>query len=131
MGKHNLLRLYARVSGVGLVLLGISGALLNLPNTPLVVDIFRLLAGFALFYAALSRCRAWHCRAIVAGSGLLFLMVGMIGPAEALLDTAPIASYEGTAEAWLRVTFGLLSISVASLVDEDESSPPSPSERDS
>ncbi len=131
MGKHNLLRRYARVAGVGSVLLGVSGVLLNLPDAPLVVDIFRLLAGFALFYAALSRCHVWHCRAILGGSGLLFLMVGMVGPAEALLDAAPIASYEGTEEAWFRVLFGLLCLSVAAWADEDESSPPSSSERDS
>jgi hypothetical protein len=126
MGKHKLLlRRYARVAGVGLVLLGLSGALMNLPASPLVVDSFHLLTGFALVYAGLSRCRLWYCRAIVAGSGLLFLMIGMIGPAEALLRSAPIASFEGTEEAFFWVVFGLLSLLVAVFVGEDESSLPS------
>lgn len=128
MDKHKLLRRYARAAGVGLVLLGMSGLVLNLPDSALVVDGVRLLTGFALLYAGLGRCRAWRCRAIVGGSGLLFLTIGMIVPAQALLSSAPITSYEGTEEALFWVVLGLLGLSVAALVGEDETPSPTSEE---
>ena len=62
MSSRHLLWRYAQVAGGGLVLLGISEVMLNLPDDSLVVDSFRLLKGFVLVYAGLSsRFRVQCC----------------------------------------------------------------------
>jgi hypothetical protein len=66
--------------------------------------------------------RRRHCRLAVGAVGALFLLVGILGPALALLRELSIVHYPAAGEALLAVAFGLLSVLAATLIPEDAES---------
>lgn len=80
-----MIRLYAQVVGVVLLLVGVLGlilgdrVLLGILNIDIVEDIVHLLTGGLLAYVGFGRPDAALARNLVGGLGVVYLLVGVLG----------------------------------------------------
>lgn len=80
-----MLRTYAQVVGVVLLVLGLGGLLLGdrqlagALNIDLVEDIVHIVTGGLLAYAGFGRVGAGQARSVVIGVGALYLLLGLLG----------------------------------------------------
>jgi uncharacterized protein DUF4383 len=80
-----MLRLYAQVVGVVLILIGVLGLILGdrlvlgILNVDIVEDIVHLLTGGLLAYVGFGRPDAALARNLVGGLGVVYLLVGVLG----------------------------------------------------
>lgn len=80
-----MIRLYAQVLGVVLLLIGVlglilgDGLLLSILNIDVVEDIVHLLTGGLLAYVGFGRPDAALARNLVGGLGVVYLLVGVLG----------------------------------------------------
>ncbi len=80
-----MIRLYAQVLGVVLLLIGVLGlilgdrVLLGILNIDVVEDIVHLLTGGLLAYVGFGRPDAALARNLVGGLGVVYLLVGVLG----------------------------------------------------
>ncbi len=109
---------YARVVGVGLVLLGVAELF--------IIDVFRssstllhLSTGTLLVYVGF-RKDARVVRGVLTGLGILYLLAGMLIPTWNLLEGLPVELYEN-GEDLFHVAFGLLNVLAAmALASKDD-----------
>ncbi len=80
-----MLRTYAQVVGVVLLVLGLGGLLLGdrqlagALNIDLVEDIVHIVTGGLLAYVGFGRVGAGQARSVVIGVGALYLLLGLLG----------------------------------------------------
>jgi Domain of unknown function (DUF4383) len=80
-----MIRLYAQVVGVVLLLIGVLGLILGdrlvlgILNVDIVEDIVHLLTGGLLAYVGFGRPDAALARNLVGGLGVVYLLVGVLG----------------------------------------------------
>ena len=80
-----MIRLYAQVVGVVLILIGVLGLILGdrlvlgILNVDIVEDIVHLLTGGLLAYVGFGRPDAALARNLVGGLGVVYLLVGVLG----------------------------------------------------
>lgn len=121
------IRGYARAAGLALVLLGVVGLLISTSIIQPVDDVLHLAVGALLAYAGFGRISDRGARIVVAATGAFYLLEGVAGPIQALLDELPITAYRNGTDL-IHVLFGLLSLFVATLLPDD-SAPPEISQR--
>ncbi len=110
---------YAWLAGACLLLLG--GAelvgVLSFFEPPEVVVV--ILAATGALFSWVGGSQWDHCKRVVGAIGALYLLVGMLACALALLSDASIRSYAGIGgEALFAVIFGLLSLFAAAVLPE-------------
>jgi hypothetical protein len=80
-----LIRTYAQILGIVLILVGIvgllvgEGLLLGILNTDVVEDIVHILTGGLLAYVGFGRLDLGAARSVVAAFGVVYLLVGILG----------------------------------------------------
>ena len=80
-----VIRTYAQILGIVLILVGIvgllvgEGLLLGILNTDVVEDIVHILTGGLLAYVGFGRLDLGAARSVVAAFGVVYLLVGILG----------------------------------------------------
>jgi len=80
-----VIRTYAQILGIVLILIGIvgllvgEGLLLGILNTDVVEDIVHILTGGLLAYVGFGRLDLGAARSVVAAFGVVYLLVGILG----------------------------------------------------
>lgn len=80
-----IVRTYAQILGIVLILVGIvglllgDGLLLGILNIDVVEDIVHILTGGLLAYVGFSRLDLGAARSVVAAFGVVYLLVGILG----------------------------------------------------
>jgi hypothetical protein len=80
-----IIRTYAQILGIVLILVGIvglllgDGLLLGILNIDVVEDIVHILTGGLLAYVGFSRLDLGAARSVVAAFGVVYLLVGILG----------------------------------------------------
>lgn len=123
-----MVRLYAKVVGVTVILIGIGGLLLGdkslfgVLNIDLVEDGIHLLTGGLLAYAGFVARDLKVVRLIVGGIGIAYLGLGFLGFVEPTLFGAVPSGYETVLDNLIHLTLGVLGIVVGFFVKDEQSS---------
>jgi hypothetical protein len=124
-GRGRIVRLYAKVVGVTVVLIGLVGLVLG--NDPLfgVLNIDRaedgihLLTGGALAAAGFLARDLRVVRAVVGGIGVAYLAVGLLAYATPMLFGLIPHGYDTVLDNLIHLTLGVLGIAVGFFVGRD------------
>jgi hypothetical protein len=119
-----MVRLYAKVVGVTVILIGVVGLLLGdkslfgVLNIDLVEDGVHLLTGGLLAYAGFAAKDLKVVRAIVGGTGIAYLVLGVIAFAKPMLFGLIPSGYELVLDNLIHLTLGVLGIFVGFFLKE-------------
>ena len=119
-----MIRLYAKVVGVTVILIGVVGlvlgdkSLLGVLNIDLAEDGIHLLTGGLLAYAGFAIRDLKVVRAIVGGIGIAYLVVGIVAFAEPMFFGLIPSGYETVLDNLIHLTLGVLGIFVGFLLKE-------------
>ncbi len=119
-----MVRLYARVVGVTVILIGVVGlllgdkSLLGVLNIDLAEDGIHLLTGGLLTYAGFAARSQRVLRAIVGGIGIAYLIVGIVAFSRPMLFGVIPSGYETVLDNLIHLTLGVLGIFVGFLLKE-------------
>ena len=115
-----MVRTYAGIVGVSLILIGVVGlvlgerSLLGVLNIDLLEDITHLVTGGLLAYVGFGQRDVGLARSVVGGLGVIYLLVGILGfIAPALFGLLPHGY--SVVDNLIHLTAGVLSIAVAYL----------------
>ena len=115
-----MVRTYAGIVGVSLILIGVVGlvlgerSLLGVLNIDLLEDITHLVTGGLLAYVGFGQRDVGLARSVVGGLGVIYLLVGILGfIAPALFGLLPHGY--SIVDNLIHLTAGVLSIAVAFL----------------
>jgi hypothetical protein len=121
-----MVRLYAKVVGVTVILIGVVGLLLGdkslfgVLNIDLVEDGIHLLTGGLLAYAGFAAKDLKVVRAIVGGTGIAYLVVGVMAFPKPMLFGLIPSGYEVVLDNLIHLTLGVLGIFVGFFLKERE-----------
>ncbi len=121
-----MVRLYAKVVGVTVVLIGIGGLLLGdkslfgVLNVDVAEDGIHVLTGGLLAYAGFRARELSQVRAIVGGMGIAYLGIGVLGIVEPTLFGIVPSGYETVLDNLIHLTLGVLGIVVGFFVKEQQ-----------
>jgi hypothetical protein len=121
-----MVRLYAKVVGVTVILIGVVGLLLGdkslfgVLNIDLVEDGIHLLTGGLLAYAGFAVRSLKVVRAIVGGIGVAYLVIGVVAFAKPMLFGLIPSGYEVVLDNLIHLTLGVLGIYVGFFLKERE-----------
>lgn len=113
-----MVRLYAKVVGVNLILIGVVGLLLGdkslfgVLNIDLAEDGIHLLTGGLLVYAGFAASDLKVVRAIVGGIGVAYLVVGVVAFATPMFFGLIPSGYKVVLDNLIHLTLGVLGIFV-------------------
>jgi len=119
-----MVRLYAKVVGVTVILIGVFGlvlgdkSLLGVLNIDLAEDGIHLLTGGLLAYAGFAARSLTVVRAIVGGIGIAYLFVGLVAFARPMFFGLIPSGYETVLDNLIHLTLGVLGIFVGFLLKE-------------
>ena len=119
-----MVRLYAKVVGVTVILIGVIGLLLGdkslfgVLNIDLAEDGIHLLTGGLLVYAGFAANDLKVVRAIVGGIGIAYLVVGVVAFAEPMFFGLIPSGYEVVLDNLIHLTLGVLGIFVGFFLKE-------------
>jgi len=119
-----MIRLYAKVVGVTVILIGVVGlalgdkSLLGVLNIDLAEDGIHLLTGGLLAYAGFAARSLTVVRAIVGGIGIAYLGVGILAFANPMFFGLIPSGYETVFDNLIHLTLGVLGIFVGFLLKE-------------
>ena len=119
-----MVRLYAKVVGVTVILIGVVGlvlgnkSLLGVLNIDLAEDGIHLLTGGLLAYAGFAARSLTVVRAIVGGIGIAYLFVGLVAFARPMFFGLIPSGYETVLDNLIHLTLGVLGIFVGFLLKE-------------
>jgi len=117
-GGDPLVRLYAKVVGVTVIIIGIAGlllgekSLLGVLNIDLAEDGIHLLTGGLLAYAGFAARDIRQVRAIVGGIGIAYLAVGLIALGEPTFFGLVPSGYRTVLDNLIHLALGVLGIYV-------------------
>ncbi len=119
----DVVRLYAKVVGASVILIGLVGlvlgdkSLFGVLNIDVAEDGIHLATGGLLLYAGFARdLRA--TRAIVGGIGIAYLVIGLVSFAEPMLFGLVPSGYEIVLDNLIHLTLGVLGIVVGFFVSD-------------
>lgn len=121
-----MVRLYAKVVGVTVILIGVVGlllgdkSLLGVLNIDLAEDGIHLLTGGLLAYAGFAVRSLKVVRAIVGGIGVAYLVVGVVAFAKPMFFGLIPSGYEVVLDNLIHLTLGVLGIFVGFFLKERE-----------
>jgi hypothetical protein len=113
-----MVRLYAKIVGVTVILIGVVGLLLGegslfgVLNIDLVEDGIHLLTGGLLAYAGFAARDLKVVRAIVGGTGIAYLVLGVVSFARPMLFGLIPSGYVLVLDNLIHLTLGVLGIFV-------------------
>jgi len=113
-----MVRLYAKVVGVTVILIGVGGLLLGdkslfgVLNIDLAEDGIHLLTGGLLVYAGFAASDLKVVRAIVGGIGVAYLVVGVVAFATPMFFGLIPSGYKVVLDNLIHLTLGVLGIFV-------------------
>lgn len=113
-----MVRLYAKVVGVTVILIGVVGLLLGdkslfgVLNIDLAEDGIHLLTGGLLVYAGFAASDLKVVRAIVGGIGVAYLVVGVVAFATPMIFGLIPSGYKVVLDNLIHLTLGVLGIFV-------------------
>jgi len=119
-----MVRLYAKVVGVTVILIGVVGLLLGdkslfgVLNIDLAEDGIHLLTGGLLVYAGFAAKDLKVVRAIVGGIGVAYLVVGVVAFASPMFFGLIPSGYEVVLDNLIHLTLGVLGIFVGFFLKE-------------
>ncbi len=119
---NNVVRLYAKVVGASVILIGLvglvlgDGSLFGVLNIDIAEDIIHLLTGGLLLYAGFARDLR-ITRALVGGIGIAYLVIGLVSFARPMLFGLIPSGYEVVLDNLIHLTLGVLGIIVGFFVD--------------
>jgi hypothetical protein len=119
-----MIRLYAKVVGVTVILIGVVGlvlgdkSLLGVLNIDLAEDAIHLLTGGLLAYAGFAARSLTVVRAIVGGTGIAYLVLGIVAFARPMLFGLIPSGYETVLDNLIHLTLGVLGIFVGFVLKE-------------
>ncbi len=119
-----MVRLYAKIVGVTVILIGVVGLLLGdkslfgVLNIDLVEDGIHLLTGGLLAYAGFAARDLKVVRAIVGGTGIAYLVVGVLAFPKPMLFGLIPSGYELVLDNLIHLTLGVLGIFVGFFLKE-------------
>ena len=119
-----MIRLYAKVVGVTVILIGVAGlalgdkSLLGVLNIDLAEDGIHLLTGGLLAYAGFAARSLRVVRAIVGGIGIVYLIVGIVAFSQPMLFGLIPSGYETVLDNLIHLTLGVLGIFVGFVLKE-------------
>ncbi len=117
----DVVRLYAKVVGASVILIGLVGlvlgekSLFGVLNIDIAEDVIHLLTGGLLLYAGFARDLR-VTRAIVGGIGIAYLVIGLVSFAEPMLFGLVPSGYEVVLDNLIHLTLGVLGIVVGFFV---------------
>jgi len=121
-----MVRLYAKVVGVSVILIGIVGLLLGdkslfgVLNIDLAEDGIHLLTGGLLAYAGFAVRSSKVVRAIVGGVGAAYLVIGIVAFSKPMLFGLVPSGYEVVLDNLIHLSLGVLGIYVGFFLKERE-----------
>jgi len=119
-----MIRLYAKVVGVTVILIGVGGlllgekSLLGVLNIDIAEDGIHLLTGGLLAYAGFAARSLRVVRAIVGGIGVAYLVVGIVAFSRPMFFGLIPSGYETVFDNLIHLTLGVLGIVVGFLLKE-------------
>jgi len=119
-----MIRLYAKVVGITVILIGVVGlvlgdkSLFGVLNIDIAEDGIHLLTGGLLAYAGFAARSLKVVRAIVGGIGIAYLVVGIVAFASPMFFGLIPSGYETVLDNLIHLTLGLLGIFVGFLLQE-------------
>ena len=111
-----MVRLYAKVVGVTVILIGIGGLLLGdgslfgVLNIDLTEDAVHLITGGAMAAAGFLARDLRVVRAVVGGLGVVYLLVGIVGIFEPMMFGLIPSGYETVLDNLIHLALGVLGI---------------------
>jgi hypothetical protein len=123
-----MVRLYAKIVGVTVILIGVVGLLLGegslfgVLNIDLVEDGIHLLTGGLLAYAGFAAKDLKVARAIVGGTGIAYLVLGVVAFARPMLFGLIPSGYVLVLDNIIHLTLGVLGIFVGFFLKESRES---------
>lgn len=114
--RRKMLRTYARVVGVLLVLLGLAG-FVGLLETAVATNLYHACVGLFFSYLGFWQRDSWVVRRVVGGMGLMLLLVKAVSTVAPLLWGGKLLL--GPIEVTCFVV-GVLSVAVAGLVKDED-----------
>jgi hypothetical protein len=119
-----MVRLYAKVVGVTVILIGVVGlllgdrSLLGVLNIDIAEDGIHLVTGGLMAYAGFVARDTKVVRAIVGGIGIAYLAVGIVAFVEPMLFGLVPSGYEVVLDNLIHLTLGVLGIYVGFFLKE-------------
>ncbi len=119
----DVVRLYAKVVGASVILIGLVGlvlgdkSLFGVLNIDLAEDVIHLLTGGLLLYAGFARDLRVS-RAIVGGIGIAYLVIGLVSFSQPMLFGLVPSGYEVVLDNLIHLTLGVLGIVVGFFVGD-------------
>jgi len=119
-----MVRLYAKIVGVTVILIGVVGLLLGdkslfgVLNIDLVEDGIHLLTGGLLAYAGFAARDLKVVRAIVGGTGIAYLVVGVVAFPEPMFFGLIPSGYKLVLDNLIHLTLGVLGVFVGFFLKE-------------
>lgn len=123
-----MVRLYAKVVGISVILIGVVGLLLGdkslfgVLNIDLAEDGIHLLTGGLLASAGFVARDLRVVRAIVGGTGVAYLVVGLVSFAEPMLFGLIPSGYEVVLDNLIHLTLGALGVVVGFVLRDSRES---------
>ena len=120
---NNVVRLYAKVVGASVILIGLVGlvlgdkSLFGVLNIDIAEDVIHLLTGGLLLYAGFARDLR-VTRAIVGGVGIAYLVIGLVAFSQPMLFGLVPSGYEVVLDNLIHLTLGVLGIVVGFFVGD-------------
>jgi hypothetical protein len=130
--EAGMVRLYAKVVGVTVILIGLVGlvlgdtSLFGVLNIDLAEDGIHLLTGGLLAYAGFAARDMRLVRAIVGGTGIAYLAVGLVAFASPMLFGLIPSGYEVVLDNLIHLTLGVLGIYVGFFAERQQEQAGSP-----
>ncbi len=120
---NDVVRLYAKVVGASVILIGLVGlvlgdkSLFGVLNIDIAEDGIHLLTGGLLLYAGFARDLR-VTRALVGGIGIAYLIIGLISFSQPMLFGLVPSGYEVVLDNLIHLTLGVLGIVVGFFVGD-------------
>ena len=119
----DVVRLYAKVVGASVILIGLVGlvlgdkSLFGVLNIDIAEDVIHLLTGGLLLYAGFARDLR-VTRGLVGGIGIAYLVIGLISFSQPMLFGLVPSGYEVVLDILIHLTLGVLGIAVGFFVGD-------------
>ena len=120
---RDVVRLYAKVVGASVILIGLVGlvlgdkSLFGVLNIDIAEDVIHLLTGGLLLYAGYARDLR-VTRAIVGGIGIAYLVIGLVAFSQPMLFGLVPSGYEVVLDNLIHLTLGVLGVIVGFFVGD-------------